>query len=292
MKTIQVSKPGSPRKYPKSVNLQVVARVRPMTVTEIRGGAPRCLDINTNLQEVLIKNQKRQEAKAFTFNKVYGPSSTQEQIFDDTVSPCLDDVCKGYSCTLFAYGQTGTGKTYTMEGVKDETLSPNICSSGAGIIPRSMHHLFERLERTHTNFAIRVSMLELYNEKLIDLLSTKDEDLTEQSETLKIYENPDTGMPYVGNLTEIDVKCRTQVFDILAQGSVKRTTAATQMNANSSRSHCIFQAVVNIQQPDSETMTTGRLYLVDLAGSENIGRSGAKNLRAKEAGNINKSLLT
>ena len=185
-----------------------------------------------------------------------------------------------------------------MEGVKnDDGLSPNICSSGAGIIPRSMHHLFERLERTHMNFTIRVSMLELYNEKLIDLLDNKtlkEEDLKEGVEQtlLKIYENPETGTPYVGNLTEIDVVNRTQVFDILAMGSAKRTTAATQMNAHSSRSHCIFQAVVNIQQPDSESMTTGRLYLVDLAGSENIGRSGAKNIRAKEAGNINKSLLT
>ena len=161
MKSIQVSKPSSPRKPPKHVNLQVVARIRPMTVTEIRGGAPRCLDINTTTQEVVIKTTRNNsikgttESKAFTFNKVYGPSSTQETIFEDTVSPCLDDVMKGYSCTLFAYGQTGTGKTYTMEGVKnDESLSPNICSSGAGIIPRSMHHLFERLERTHMNFTI------------------------------------------------------------------------------------------------------------------------------------------
>ena len=105
MKSVHVSKPGTPRKTPKQVNLQVVARIRPMTVTEIRGGAPRCLDINTNLQEVAIKTTRnsRPETKAYNFAKVYGPSSTQETIFEDTVSPCLDDVCKGYSCTLFAY---------------------------------------------------------------------------------------------------------------------------------------------------------------------------------------------
>merc|ERR1712131_409848 len=181
-----------------------------------------------------------------------------------------------------------------MEGYRDpnETISNSIGEYG-GIIPRSIWHLFERIENQgNQHFTIKVSLLEIYNEKLIDLLAENDGELETASEALKIYDNPETGVPYVGNLTEIDVTNRSQVFDILSQGSKKRKTAATEMNAQSSRSHCIFQAVVNIQQPDSETMVTGRLYLVDLAGSENISRSGAAGSRAKEAGNINKSLLT
>merc|ERR1712226_385745 len=126
-----------------------------MTTCEIRGGAPRCIDINAKTNTIQIKSSKRNDTKDFQFHKVYGPQTTQEKIFNDTVEQCLNDVCKGFSCTLFAYGQTGTGKTFTMEGSRDlnETGTHN-CHTNAGIIPRSMWHLFQKLEKQGTNFTI------------------------------------------------------------------------------------------------------------------------------------------
>ncbi|KHJ95231.1 kinesin motor domain protein [Oesophagostomum dentatum] len=252
---------------------------------------------------------------------VYGPATTQEQIYAEMVSSQVDRVLAGYNCTLFAYGQTGTGKTYTMEGGSGEHHSYRDDPT-TGIIPRAVEHIFEELEKSNTEeYSVRVSYLELYNEELFDLLAPSSEE--RDRERLRIFDDPmRKGVVVISGAEEIPVRDRAEVYRLLKTGAVKRKTAATLMNMNSSRSHSIFTVSVVIREntpngeelvkqvrrshsiftvsvvirentPNGEELVKqGKLNLVDLAGSEHIGRSGAEGKRAKEAGNINQSLLT
>jgi len=204
-------------------------------------------------------------------------------------------VMQGYNCTVFAYGQTGTGKTFTMEG-GDGRDDPDMTWENdptAGIIPRALAQLFDELRmQQEAEFSVRVSFLELYNEDIFDLLSATD-DLTK----LRLYEDSARkGSVIIQGLEEMQVQNKKEVYTILERGSKKRQTAATLMNAHSSRSHTIFTVTVHMKESNGvdgeEVLRIGKLNLVDLAGSENVGRSGAVDKRAREAGNINQSLLT
>ncbi|KAJ3277157.1 hypothetical protein HDV01_000209 [Terramyces sp. JEL0728] len=223
--------------------------------------------------------------KTFSFDRAFGPGVGQETVFNEVVAGMLDEVLMGYNCTIFAYGQTGTGKTYTMEGDLSE---PTI---GSGIIPRTLYSLFDQLDNETLEYSVRVSFIELYNEELKDLLSPETD-----FRKLKLYEDLNKkGSVVIHGLEETLVKNADDVITILQRGSKKRQIAATKMNESSSRSHGIFSITVHIKEntPDGEELLkVGKLNLVDLAGSENIGRSGAENRRAKEAGMINQSLLT
>lgn len=196
----------------------------------------------------------------------------------------------GFNCTIFAYGQTGTGKTYTMAGDIADNLG--LVSESAGIIPRLLHSLFTRLEEDECESAVKCSFIELYNEELRDLLSVAD------GTKLKIYEDSTKklqGATYVQGMEETYIKDAVDGIRLLRTGSHKRQVAATKCNDLSSRSHTIFTVTTYVKRT-SETgedfVSAGKLNLVDLAGSENIQRSGAENKRAAEAGLINKSLLT
>ncbi|GLJ59619.1 hypothetical protein SUGI_1515960 [Cryptomeria japonica] len=182
-------------------------------------------------------------------------------------------------------------KTYTMEGDwPDENLSWEE-DPEAGVIPRAISQLLDTL-KNYDEFTVRVSFLELYNEDAYDLLSDNINDTTK----LKVYEDVQKkGSVIVGGLEEIIVKSKAEIYEILKRGSAKRQTAATLLNACSSRSHTIFSVTVHTREGSiegEELLKIGKLNLVDLAGSENIGRSGAQDKRAREAGNINQSLLT
>jgi kinesin family protein 11 len=198
-------------------------------------------------------------------------------------------VISGFNCTIFAYGQTGTGKTYTMSGdITDSLPLPD----AAGIIPRVLHGLFQKLEgEEDAETSVKCSFIELYNEELRDLLSTDD------NVKLKIYEDQKKGQTatLVQGMEECHIKTASKGLQLLKSGSHKRQVAATKCNDLSSRSHTVFTLTVYIRRT-SETgedfVSAGKLNLVDLAGSENIQRSGAENKRAAEAGLINKSLLT
>jgi len=196
----------------------------------------------------------------------------------------------GYNCTIFAYGQTGTGKTYTMSGDMTDTLG--ILSDEAGIIPRALHALFNKLERDETESSVKCSFIELYNEELRDLISP------DENSKLKIFDdNSKKGhsSTLVQGMEESHIKSATEGVKLLQRGSHKRQVAATKCNDLSSRSHTVFTVTVYIKrQGDNgeDYVSAGKLNLVDLAGSENIQRSGAENKRAAEAGLINKSLLT
>lgn len=197
----------------------------------------------------------------------------------------------GYNCTIFAYGQTGTGKTYTMSGDMTETLG--MLSDEAGIIPRVLQQLFNKLEIDETENCVKVSFIELYNEELRDLLSA------EENAKLKIYDDASRRghlSTVVQGMEEKHIKNAAEGIKVLQDGSLKRQVAATKCNDLSSRSHTVFTITTYAKKTNADggedLISAGKLNLVDLAGSENIQRSGAENKRAAEAGLINKSLLT
>uniref|UniRef100_A0A8C3ARR2 Kinesin-like protein n=1 Tax=Cyclopterus lumpus TaxID=8103 RepID=A0A8C3ARR2_CYCLU len=268
---------------------------RPFNTME-RKSSYGVMDCDPNRKEVIVKTggmNDKAARKTYTFDMVFGPAAKQIDVYKSVVYPILDEVIMGYNCTVFAYGQTGTGKTFTMEGER----SPNGEFTWeedplAGIIPRTLHQIFEKLSENGTEFSVKVSLLEIYNEELFDLLSPSD-DVTER---LQLFDDPRNKRGVVvKGLEEITVHNKDEVYQILERGSAKRRTASTLMNAYSSRSHSVFSVTIHMKEitmDGEELVKIGKLNLVDLAGSENIGRSGAVDKRAREAGNINQSLLT
>lgn len=275
-------------------HIQVFVRCRPPNSLEKKSGFIRAVEVVPDKKEILVNDRvvpERSLRKSFTFDKVFGPEAKQIDVYRAVMGPTIAEVMMGYNCTVFAYGQTGTGKTFTMEGERSNVNLGWADDPLAGIIPRTLHQLFEELQSQDLEFTIKVSFLELYNEELFDLLSAH-----EDTSRMKIYEDSSRkGSVIIQGLEEITVHNREEVFFILEKGAAKRQTAATLLNATSSRSHTVFAVTVHIREmtdDGEELVKTGKLNLVDLAGSENIGRSGAIDRRAREAGNINQSLLT
>jgi len=294
---------SSPRKRPplsstgggdRSQNIQVFVRCRPLNKAEKEARSYSVVDC-PNSREVTVKEKQMSSiTKTFQFDKVFGIQSKQLDVYRSVVEPLIGQVMQGYNCTVFAYGQTGTGKTFTMEGGdgRDEPGMTWENDPTSGIIPRALAQLFDELRvQQEAEFSVRVSFLELYNEEIFDLLSAAD-DITR----LRLYEDSTRkGSVIIQGLEEVQVHSKREVYQILEKGSAKRQTAATLMNAHSSRSHTVFTVTVHMKESSvegEEVLRIGKLNLVDLAGSENVGRSGAMDKRAREAGNINQSLLT
>lgn len=240
---------------------------------------------------IVHERSQNKVSKKFTFDKVFSPASTQLDVYNVVIRPMLKEVLAGYSCTVFAYGQTGTGKTYTMEGGRMEDSGLHWQSdTSAGMIPRCLSHLFDELELLENQqYVVKVNFLELYNEELFDLLGPS-------ATKIKLYEDIlKKGSVIIHGLEEVIVRNKTEVYRILEKGSERRQTAATLTNSNSSRSHTVFSITIHIKEDTSdeaELLKTAKLNLVDLAGSENVGKSGAVDKRARETRNINQSLLT
>lgn len=279
----------------KGRNIQVVVRCRPFNTME-RKSSYGVVDCDHNRKEVMVRTggmNDKASRKTYTFDMVFGPSAKQIEVYRSVVCPILDEVIMGYNCTVFAYGQTGTGKTFTMEGERspDEQFTWEE-DPLAGIIPRTLHQIFEKLSENGTEFSVKVSLLEIYNEELFDLLSPTED----VSERLQLFDDPRNKRGVVvKGLEEVTVHNKDEVYQILERGAAKRRTASTLMNAYSSRSHSVFSVTIHMKEitlEGEELVKIGKLNLVDLAGSENIGRSGAVDKRAREAGNINQSLLT
>uniref|UniRef100_A0AAQ5WYC2 Kinesin-like protein n=1 Tax=Amphiprion ocellaris TaxID=80972 RepID=A0AAQ5WYC2_AMPOC len=268
---------------------------RPFNTVE-RKSSYGVIDCDQSRKEVMVKTggmNDKASRKTYTFDMVFGPAAKQIDVYRSVVCPILDEVIMGYNCTVFAYGQTGTGKTFTMEGERSPdgefTWEEDPL---AGIIPRTLHQIFEKLSENGTEFSVKVSLLEIYNEELFDLLSPT-EDVNER---LQLFDDPRNKRGVVvKGLEEVTVHNKDEVYQILERGAAKRRTASTLMNAYSSRSHSVFSVTIHMKEitvDGEELVKIGKLNLVDLAGSENIGRSGAVDKRAREAGNINQSLLT
>ncbi|KAI7195119.1 kinesin-domain-containing protein [Hortaea werneckii] len=285
-------------------NINVVVRARGRNDREVRenSGVVVSTDGVRGKKVELSMGPSALSNKTYQFDKVFSPAADQGMVFDDVVSPILDEVMSGFNCTIFAYGQTGTGKTYTMSGdITDMLPIPD----AAGIIPRVLHSLFERLgsdsptstpqregKESLGEHSVKCSFIELYNEELRDLLSADD------SVKLKIFDDANKNgrtTTLVQGMEETHIKSASRGIQLLREGSHKRQVAATKCNDLSSRSHTVFTVTVyskRTSETGEDYVCSGKLNLVDLAGSENIQRSGAENKRAAEAGVINKSLLT
>lgn len=269
-------------------------KCRPLSEKEISDKCSMSVQVASDKEIIVYERSQEKVAKKFTFDRVFGPASSQVDVYKTVVSPLLKEVLAGYNCTVFAYGQTGTGKTYTMEG--DRVENPNLhwqSDTSAGMIPRCLSHLFDELQTLENQrYVVRVNFLELYNEELFDLLSPSGSDAAK----IKLYEDTSKrGSVIIHGLEEVTVRNKTEVYKILEKGSERRQTAATLMNANSSRSHTVFSITIHTKENTDngeELLKTAKLNLVDLAGSENVGKSGAVDKRARETRNINQSLLT
>ncbi|KAL0211498.1 hypothetical protein P9112_009796 [Eukaryota sp. TZLM1-RC] len=264
---------------PSSVNVKVVVRCRPLFKKEMESG-------DQSVVEVLSENTIQAQDKTFHYDRVFPPQSTQDEIFT-TVDQLVMDAIDGFNCTIFAYGQTGTGKTFTMQG-PDEILHDfeQFSTEDAGIIPRAVQLVFDRLRTDYHDFTVNCSHLELYNEELIDLLG-------DGKTNLRILE--DKKGVRVDGQEERHVRGPLEVLKLLQQGYRIRKTACTNLNDRSSRSHYILTMNIHtrVEKPEGDDiLKLGKLNLVDLAGSENVGRSGVQGVNLKEAGMINQSLLT
>ncbi|ACO65676.1 predicted protein, partial [Micromonas commoda] len=281
---------------------------RPMNAEEQSENERSVVNTRDALREVSITQTvkgDKQVDRTYNFDQVFGAHATQEDIYDDAVRPVVEEVLEGFNCTIFAYGQTGTGKTHTMEGYHDwdDASSDSFADSmpsNAGVIPRAMSHIFAHLKAKGVEHSVKCTFLELYNEEITDLLAVSDlVEGTVEAANAKAPKHPlmedGKGGVAVKGLEEVAVANPEEIFDHIRRGSAKRRTAETLMNKQSSRSHSVFSVTVHTKEstPDGEdVIRCGKLNLVDLAGSENISRSGAVDKRAREAGEINKSLLT
>eukprot|EP00771_Trimastix_marina_P000876 gnl/Trimastix_PCT/1909.p1 GENE.gnl/Trimastix_PCT/1909~~gnl/Trimastix_PCT/1909.p1 ORF type:complete len:1223 (+),score=352.48 gnl/Trimastix_PCT/1909:110-3778(+) len=214
----------------------------------------------------------------FNYDRVFQPGSTQQEVYDDAAFRTINDVLEGFNGTIFAYGQTGAGKSFTMFGVKntdDMELK--------GIIPRSSRHIFRTIEtdEEETEYTVKCSFLEIYQEKINDLFN-------EENRDLQVRESPQKGI-YVQGLTEEFVASEEDIFALLEIGEKMRAVSGTDMNAESSRSHSLFMIHVHQKHRDGSTKM-GKLNLVDLAGSEKLKKTNAQGQTKEEAKKINSSL--
>lgn len=219
-------------------------------------------------------------SKTFSFDAVFSDKSSPRHIYDVCAAPVVQSVLEGYNGTIFAYGQTGAGKTHTMEGVNDPPDS-------RGIIPNSFQHIFDfiTLDGSNDKYLVWASYFEIYNEEIRDLLSPK------SRSGLELKESAESGV-YVKDLTSVVVKSVEEIDNIFQRGKKNRSVGATLMNAGSSRSHSVFSIVVECcsNNGQGEHIRVGKLNLVDLAGSERQSKTGATGDRLKEATKINLSL--
>ncbi|KAF8796903.1 kinesin-like protein KIF3A [Argiope bruennichi] len=275
-----------PVEAPEAENIKVVLRCRPMNESEKSANYRNIVEVNQVEGSVTLSNPNGSEydpPKTFTFDTVFGTDSTQLDVYNLAARPIIDNVLEGYNGTIFAYGQTGTGKTFTMEGNRD-------IPEQKGIIPNSFAHIFGHIAKAEGDkrFLVRATYLEIYNEEVRDLLGK------DQSVRLEVKERPDIGV-YVKNLTGVVVKNADDLDRIMTLGSKNRVVGATNMNLHSSRSHAIFSITVESCEEGfdrKEHIRAGKLHLVDLAGSERQSKTGSSGQRLIEATKINLSLST
>ncbi|XP_043657618.1 osmotic avoidance abnormal protein 3 isoform X2 [Drosophila teissieri] len=271
-----------------SENIKVVVRCRPMNQSEKEQNCQNIVEINDFAVSVTNPSARISQKKKFIFDSAYNMKTSTEVIYDEMCYSLVESTIEGYNGTIFAYGQTGCGKTHTMQG--DENFSNN-----SGIIPKCFDHIFETISMaTNVRYLALVTYLEIYNECIRDLLN-KHENTSLINHSLK--EIPGIGVS-VPTLTTQPVVNANQCYDWLHFGNKNRVTASTLMNKHSSRSHTIFTITLE-QSPFFNSMVSedtfgeirrGKLSLVDLAGSERQHKTGAQGDRLKEASKINLSL--
>ena len=255
-------------------NIKVVARFRPQNKIEVSNGGEPVVSFEG--EDAVVMKSTDTNAP-FTFDRVFDMNSRQSDIFDYSIRTTVEDVMSGYNGTVFAYGQTGAGKSYTMMGDMDDTETK-------GIIPRIMEQIFDAIlvhGSAQVEYTVGICYMEIYMERIRDLLNPV-------MDNLPIHEGPKG--PFVKGLREIYVNQVEEVYTAMHLGQRSRVTASTNMNVESSRSHSIFVVTINQRDINSGSQKSGMLYLVDLAGSEKVGKTGASGQTLEEAKKINKSL--
>uniref|UniRef100_A0A4W6E5Q9 Kinesin-like protein n=1 Tax=Lates calcarifer TaxID=8187 RepID=A0A4W6E5Q9_LATCA len=262
-----------------SDNVKVVVRCRPLNQKEKMMGHKQAVIVDEIRGTITVNKLEtpQEPPKTFTFDTVFGPDSKQLDVYNLTARPIIDSVLEGYNGTIFAYGQTGTGKTFTMEGVR---AVPEL----RGIIPNSFAHIFGHIAKAEgdTRFLVRVSYLEIYNEEVRDLLGK------DQMQRLEVKERPDVGV-YIKDLSGYVVNNADDMDRIMTLGHKNRSVGATNMNEHSSRSHAIFTITIECSEKGvdgNQHVRMGKLHLVDLAGSERQGKTGATGQRLKESTHV------
>uniref|UniRef100_A0A3P9I6S2 Kinesin-like protein n=2 Tax=Oryzias latipes TaxID=8090 RepID=A0A3P9I6S2_ORYLA len=270
-----------------SESVKVVVRCRPLNRKEESSGpVGGIVQMDLRLGQVILRNPRASPSepqKTFTFDAVYDGNSKQRDLYDESVRPLIDSVLAGFNGTIFAYGQTGTGKTYTMQGA---WLDPE----KRGVIPNAFDHIFTHISRSQSDkqYLVRASYLEIYREEIRDLLDPNHS----STRGLDLRESPETGV-YVQDLTSCVCKSIKEIEEVMNVGNQSRVVGATDMNEHSSRSHALFLITVECSQPGPDGrkhIRVGRLNLVDLAGSERQAKTGVHGERLKEAAKINLSL--
>jgi len=274
---------------PETATVQVVVRLRPINEREKKHGTIPVVTASSKDKTVtVVKGSGHRQARlSYSFDNVFSAFSSQEEVFQNTLRPILIDVMQGFESTVFAYGQTGTGKTHTMEG---ELSSPKL----HGVIPRSAESIFTTLSRPeYVSHSVTCSCLEIYNEELCDLLADEEE---QNCTKVEIMEGKD-GIFCRGQI-EKEVHSAEDVLTLMCKAQQYRKIGETKMNKQSSRSHCLFTLKINAKKvlSDGNSLEVhGKLHLVDLAGSEcakTASGRGTEVKRDRERSNINKSLLT
>ncbi|KAH8261486.1 hypothetical protein KR044_010089 [Drosophila immigrans] len=261
------------REIPAEDSIKVVCRFRPLNDSEERAGSKFVVKFPNNVEENCISIA----GKVYLFDKVFKPNASQEKVYNEAAKSIVTDVLAGYNGTIFAYGQTSSGKTHTMEGVIGDSVKQ-------GIIPRIVNDIFNHIYAMEENleFHIKVSYYEIYMDKIRDLLDVS-------KVNLSVHEDKNR-VPYVKGATERFVSSPEDVFEVIEEGKSNRHIAVTNMNEHSSRSHSVFLINVKQENLENQKKLSGKLYLVDLAGSEKVSKTGAEGTVLDEAKNINKSL--
>ncbi|KAK4285751.1 hypothetical protein QN277_002402 [Acacia crassicarpa] len=260
-------------------NIRVFCRCRPLNAKEITAGLTMAIGFESAKDGELTVMSNGAPRKTYKFDSVFGPQVDQADIFKEMV-PCVTSVLDGFNVCIFAYGQTGTGKTFTMEGTKE----------APGVNFRTLEKIFDLIKERQKiyHYDVSVSVLEVYNEQIRDLLvsgsqpgiSTKRLEIRQAGE----------GINHVPGLVEAHVNNMTEVWDVLQTGSNARVVSSTTANEHSSRSHCIHCVMVKGENLLNGECTRSKLWLVDLAGSERVAKTEVLGERLKEAQNINRSL--
>ena len=258
-------------------NIRVFARVRPILQNEIDAGYHDVVSYEESedgiIEHITLLDEERLLTLSFDFDRIFTQNSTQKQVFDE-ISPLIESVLSGYNCCVFAYGQTGTGKTYTMNYLNIHTVSL----------------LFEHINASsEMEYEIKVSLIEVYNERIGDLLQSKKQSSNKYSKPLKPVLKSD-GKVVVPGLIVQSVSTEKELLAVLKKGNEIRKTGVTNLNEHSSRSHLILSVYVLGRNTLNQSVTESKLHLIDLAGSERNKKSGAKGDRFKEAVAINSSL--
>ena len=279
-------------------NITCYVRCRPLNQRELELGA-NCIDISKDKRSITLKNYDNK----YIYDKIFPAETDQKTIFNEIGLPLVKKFLSGYNSTIFAYGQTGTGKTHTIIGPLESLFDDN--NDNFGLIPNILNFLFNNKEEAtniirssskekaeKVDYSLSCSCIEIYQEHLIDLLSANKNSFEKEEDILKIREDPKKGM-YIENLTELEISSAKKAKEALISGFKNRHVASTSMNRESSRSHLIYTLflISSFEMDEGLIITrTSRLHLVDLAGSERQKYTNTQGVRIKEAGNINKSL--